>query len=136
MTSAAPETPSRAPELRGRGSRDRLAHRQTVRQPPVGPLSARIAASEGVPTPPPIDPDRWRARGVGSGFGNVKVATPEPASHDITQYLAGSPVEAVYMWASIANLPEELAVRQVQTTCSRLASLLRNGDSNENGTQQ
>jgi len=79
----------------------------------------------GRPPPRPVDPERVRAREPTSGpLGSFLFGTPEQVATRIRTMVADAPVEAVYLWASIAGMPEDLVVRNVHTICTRLAPLL------------
>jgi alkanesulfonate monooxygenase SsuD/methylene tetrahydromethanopterin reductase-like flavin-dependent oxidoreductase (luciferase family) len=78
----------------------------------------------GRPAPKPIDPDQWRARGVGAGFDNFLLATPGDAAKAITDFLDGTPVETVFFWASLAGMPEAMVTRHIQTICGPLRAAL------------
>jgi hypothetical protein len=51
--------------------------------------------------------------------------TPEGMADRLRRRTAGAPVETVFLWASIAGMPEDLVARNVRTICTRLAPLLR-----------
>jgi alkanesulfonate monooxygenase SsuD/methylene tetrahydromethanopterin reductase-like flavin-dependent oxidoreductase (luciferase family) len=74
--------------------------------------------------PRPIDPERSRERGLTSGPGDLLYATPDDAAPQIAAYLSGSPVETVFLWASLAGMPQEMVARNIRTICTRLAPLL------------
>jgi alkanesulfonate monooxygenase SsuD/methylene tetrahydromethanopterin reductase-like flavin-dependent oxidoreductase (luciferase family) len=77
------------------------------------------------PIPRPIDPDRLRGhQPFSSPLGYFVHGTPEDVAQSIKAAVADAPVEAVYLWASIAGMPEDMVVRHVQTICTRLAPLL------------
>jgi alkanesulfonate monooxygenase SsuD/methylene tetrahydromethanopterin reductase-like flavin-dependent oxidoreductase (luciferase family) len=77
------------------------------------------------PVPRPIDPERSRTRGLTQGLGNLHYGTPEEAAVAIKTHLDGVPVDTVFIWASLAGMPEDVVVRHVQTLCSRLRPLLQ-----------
>jgi alkanesulfonate monooxygenase SsuD/methylene tetrahydromethanopterin reductase-like flavin-dependent oxidoreductase (luciferase family) len=76
------------------------------------------------PAPKPIDPDRWRTRGLGPSHNNFLYATPSVAAEAIAAHVAGTPIETVWFFASIAGMPEDVVARHVQTICTRLAPML------------
>jgi hypothetical protein len=45
----------------------------------------------------------------------------------IMDYAGEAPVHTVWLGASVAGLPDDLAVRHVQTICTRLRPLLKEG---------
>ena len=77
------------------------------------------------PAPRPVDPERSRERGLTPGMGNLLYATPEEAAPQLRAYVADLPVETVYVWASLAGMPEDVVLRHVQLLCTRLAPLLQ-----------
>jgi alkanesulfonate monooxygenase SsuD/methylene tetrahydromethanopterin reductase-like flavin-dependent oxidoreductase (luciferase family) len=77
------------------------------------------------PIPRPVDPDRLRARDEARGpLNRIVYGTPEEVAADILGATAGAPVATVFLWASIAGMPHELAARHVQTICNELAPRL------------
>lgn len=76
------------------------------------------------PLPPPIDPERYRERGLGFRMGNFAFGTPERIAEDLRQALADVPADTVFVMASIAGMPEDVAVSHVETLCGRLRPLL------------
>jgi len=79
------------------------------------------------PTPRPVDPDKVRARALSGPLSGFLHATPEDAAARIRGLVAGAAAETVFLWASIAGMPEEMAARHVQTICTQLAPLLADG---------
>lgn len=77
------------------------------------------------PVPPPVKPERWRARGVSAAPGHFLHATPEQAAADIRAYLGDAPVETVWFFATLGGMPEEMVRRHVTTLCTELAPRLR-----------
>lgn len=78
----------------------------------------------GRPAPRPIDPDRWRAPAPDGGPPRFGVFTPEEAAAHVRSLTDGLPVTQVYLWASIAGMPDDLAARHVELACTRLRALL------------
>lgn len=78
----------------------------------------------GAEPPRPINADRWRARGLSSAPGHFLFATPEEAARDIKAYVADTPIETVWFFASLSGMPEEAVRRHVTTLCTRLAPLV------------
>ncbi|MFI6985091.1 LLM class flavin-dependent oxidoreductase [Embleya sp. NPDC050154] len=74
--------------------------------------------------PRPIDPYRWRARGLSAAPGHFLHATPEDAAREIRAYVADTPIETVWFFASLSGMDEEMARAHVTTLCSRLAPLV------------
>jgi hypothetical protein len=77
------------------------------------------------PPPRPVDPDRLRARGPGAGpMSYYLFGTPEQVAAAITEHCSGAPAETVWLWGSVAGLPEDMVARHVETICTRLRPLL------------
>jgi alkanesulfonate monooxygenase SsuD/methylene tetrahydromethanopterin reductase-like flavin-dependent oxidoreductase (luciferase family) len=77
------------------------------------------------PTPRPIDMDQLRQRSTrGSALDYFMFGTPDSVARQIRDYTAGGPVETVFIWASIAGMPEPMVARHVQTICTKLRSCL------------
>ncbi len=77
------------------------------------------------PVPRPVDPERLRARGPDAGpMSYFLFGTPEEVAKTIAEYVGDAPVRTVWLGASVAGLPEDLAARHVQTICTRLRPLL------------
>jgi alkanesulfonate monooxygenase SsuD/methylene tetrahydromethanopterin reductase-like flavin-dependent oxidoreductase (luciferase family) len=55
----------------------------------------------------------------------LQVLTPEAAVRVIRERTAGLPVEHVYVWASIAGMPDDLVERNIELVCSAVAPALR-----------
>lgn len=82
-------------------------------------------ATPGAPAPK-VDVEALRGKADGGRqLGTFMMATPEDAAKRIRSSIADAPVTNIYLWASIANLPEKMAVRNVQTIFGKLAPLLR-----------
>jgi alkanesulfonate monooxygenase SsuD/methylene tetrahydromethanopterin reductase-like flavin-dependent oxidoreductase (luciferase family) len=77
------------------------------------------------PLPRPIDPEKWRETGLSAtGVGQFLYGTPQDVADAIRAYVAGLPVEGVFLWASLAGMPEEMVARQVQLIAGKLRPLL------------
>jgi len=77
------------------------------------------------PVPRPVDPDRLRARGPGRGsLSYYLFGTPEQVAAGIREHTASAPVETVWLWGSVAGMPEDMVARHVGTICTRLRPLL------------
>jgi alkanesulfonate monooxygenase SsuD/methylene tetrahydromethanopterin reductase-like flavin-dependent oxidoreductase (luciferase family) len=82
----------------------------------------------GSPAPRPVDPERLRTRGPDAGpMSYFLFGTPEEVAMAIRDYRGDAPVHTVWLGASVAGLPEDLAARHVQTICGRLRPLLKEG---------
>jgi alkanesulfonate monooxygenase SsuD/methylene tetrahydromethanopterin reductase-like flavin-dependent oxidoreductase (luciferase family) len=79
----------------------------------------------GQQAPRPVDPERLREKDpFQNPIGYFLYGSPEEVAQSIKFAVADAPVETVYLWASIAGMPEDTVVRNVQTICTRLAPLL------------
>jgi alkanesulfonate monooxygenase SsuD/methylene tetrahydromethanopterin reductase-like flavin-dependent oxidoreductase (luciferase family) len=82
----------------------------------------------GNPVPRLVDPERLRTRGPEAGpMSYFLFGTPEEVAKAIGEYAGDAPVHTVWLGASVAGLPEDLALRHVQTICTGLAPLLKEG---------
>lgn len=70
------------------------------------------ALSRGRSAPAGTTADELRLRG-----GGPRVVTPEDAVALIRRSSAGLPVQHVYVWASIAGMPDDLADRHLELVC-------------------
>lgn len=77
------------------------------------------------PVPRPVDPERWRETGLAAtGVGQFLYGTPETVAEAIGSYVKGLPAEGVFLWASLAGMPEEMVARQVRLIAETLRPLL------------
>jgi alkanesulfonate monooxygenase SsuD/methylene tetrahydromethanopterin reductase-like flavin-dependent oxidoreductase (luciferase family) len=76
------------------------------------------------PLPKPVDPDKLRSRDIGAVLGSFLFGTPAEVADRITEHSAGAPVETVFLFASLAGMPEDMVARHVQAICGKLAPLL------------
>jgi hypothetical protein len=82
----------------------------------------------GQPVPRPVEPERLRARTESRGpLDRIFHGTPDQVAADILESSSGAPVETVFLWASIAGMPEEMIARHIRTICTKLAPLLDDG---------
>ena len=79
----------------------------------------------GAPQPRPVDMDRLTNSARPGPVGSFTYGSPEYVAGQIRAKTAGAPVKTVYLWGTIAGMPEEMARRNVTTICNRLAPLLR-----------
>jgi hypothetical protein len=54
----------------------------------------------------------------------LRVLTPDDAVAAVREATDGSPVEHVYLWASVAGMPDDLVERHVELLCGRVAPAL------------
>lgn len=83
------------------------------------------AEGTGAPPPPPVDVEKFRTAGTEAGMAAFLLATPEEAAKRIKAYVADAPVKHIHMWASIAGMPEKMAMKHIETLCTKLAPLLK-----------
>ena len=77
------------------------------------------------PPPRPVDPERLRSREQGRNpLDTVVYGTPGDVAAGIRASTAGVPAETVFLWASIAGMPEDVVAENVRTICTKLAPLL------------
>ena len=77
------------------------------------------------PVPKPIDPERWRAPGRDGAPPRFQVLTADDAARALRERTDGLPVEHVYLWASIAGMPDDLVERHVELVAGTLAPMLQ-----------
>ncbi|HEY8982974.1 MAG TPA: LLM class flavin-dependent oxidoreductase [Streptomyces sp.] len=90
--------------------------------------SYRAAAVEGTGAepPPPIQPEEL-IRGVDPDgpWGVLEILTPDAAAERIRRTVRDLPVRHLIFWASIAAMPDDLVVRNIELLSQKLAPLLR-----------
>ena len=80
------------------------------------------------PVPRPVDTERLRrSNRKAGGTGYFLIDQPSEVAQRILAMADGIPLKTIYLWASIAGMPEAMVMRHVQCICTRLAPLLRNG---------
>jgi alkanesulfonate monooxygenase SsuD/methylene tetrahydromethanopterin reductase-like flavin-dependent oxidoreductase (luciferase family) len=90
---------------------------------------AHMVQGTGAPTPRPVDPEKLRARPTGRGpLGSFVYGTPHDVATRIKDDTRGAPIETVFLWASIAGMPEVEVARGVRAICTGLAPLLADFD--------
>ncbi|WP_216898230.1 LLM class flavin-dependent oxidoreductase [Nocardia alni] len=72
----------------------------------------------------PFDPDAGRQRPL-SRPGAFWFDTPENLATRLRAWLADTPVDTVFLWASVGGMPEPMVERNVELIARRLAPLLR-----------
>lgn len=83
-----------------------------------------LVEGTGQRVPNAIDPERWRARGLGAAFNSFLLATPEEAAAALHQHVTNTPIETMWFFTDIAGMPEDLVVRHAETLVTKLAPLL------------
>ncbi|MET0988385.1 MAG: LLM class flavin-dependent oxidoreductase [Steroidobacteraceae bacterium] len=76
------------------------------------------------PIPRPVDPDLIRQRGK-TFLNPFFYGTAEHVAARIREQYGNTPVETLFLWASIAGMSEAMMAQHVQTVCTKLAPLLR-----------
>ena len=83
---------------------------------------AAAAAGTGRDAPKEITVEKLRGGAAQKGqIPGLRVLTPADAVSAIHDATDGSPVEHVYLWASVAGMPDELVERHVELTCTQVA---------------
>ena len=62
----------------------------------------------------------YRRPGAAANTSRLPVLTPEQATQEIRRRTDGLPVEHVYLWLSIAGMPDELVERQLELVIERV----------------
>jgi len=83
---------------------------------------AAAVAGSGRDTPKEITVEKLRSGAAQKGqIPGLRVLTPSDAVAAIREATDGAPVEHVYLWASVAGMPDELVERHVELTCTQVA---------------
>ncbi|MEX1218380.1 MAG: LLM class flavin-dependent oxidoreductase [Acidimicrobiales bacterium] len=83
---------------------------------------AAAVAGSGRDAPKEITVEKLRGGAAQKGqIPGLRVLTPTDAVSAIREATDGSPVEHVYLWASVAGMPDELVERHVELTCTQVA---------------
>jgi hypothetical protein len=83
---------------------------------------AAAVAGSGRDAPKEITVDKLRSGAAQKGqIPGLRVLTPSDAVNAIRETTDGSPVEHVYLWASVAGMPDDLVERHVELTCTQVA---------------
>ena len=79
----------------------------------------------GAPVPRPVDPDRIRNRPEeGRPFGAFAHDTPEAFAAKVGASVADAPVEEIFIWSSIAGMPEQMVADHIRLIATKLKPLL------------
>jgi len=77
------------------------------------------------PIPRPVDPDRVRGEAnKGKVLGAFVHDTPETFAQAVREYVADAPVEEIFLFASLAGMPEQMVADQIRLVATRLKPLL------------
>jgi hypothetical protein len=83
---------------------------------------AAAAAGSGRDAPKEITIEKLRGGALSTGqIPGLRVLTPTDAVAAIHEATDRSPVEHVYLWASVAGMPDDLVERHVELTCTQVA---------------
>lgn len=82
---------------------------------------AAAVAGSGRDAPKEITVEKLRSGMAQKGqIPGLRVLTPTEAVAAIREATEGAPVEHVYLWASVAGMPDELVERHVELTCTQV----------------
>ncbi|MCW2526891.1 MAG: luxA 2 [Pseudonocardiales bacterium] len=76
-----------------------------------------------IAVPRPVDVDRIRGN-TPKRLNYFWCETPSVVAANVAAYVGDAPVETVFVFASLAGMPEEMVIRHVQSVCSDLKPLL------------
>ncbi|CAB4556462.1 unannotated protein [freshwater metagenome] len=83
---------------------------------------AAAVAGSGRDAPKEITVEKLRGGAAQKGqIPGLRVLTPTDAVTAIREATEGSPVEHVYLWASVAGMPDDLVEHHVELTCTQVA---------------
>ena len=83
---------------------------------------AAAVAGSGREAPREITVEKLRGGAAQKGqIPGLRVLTPADAVTAIREATDGAPVEHVYLWASVAGMPDDLVDRHVELTCTQVA---------------
>jgi len=83
---------------------------------------AAAVAGSGRDAPKEITVDKLRSGAAQKGqIPGLRVLAPTDAVNAIREATDGSPVEHVYLWASVAGMPDDLVERHVELACTQVA---------------
>lgn len=86
---------------------------------------AAAVAGSGRDAPKEITVEKLRSGAAQKGqIPGLRVLTPADAISAIREATDDSPVEHVYLWASVAGMPDDLVERHVELTCTEVAPKL------------
>jgi len=90
--------------------------------PQLNSYRAAAVAGSGRDAPKEITVEKLRGGAAQKGqIPGLRVLTPTDAVSAIREATEGSPVEHVYLWASVAGMPDDLVERHVELTCTQVA---------------
>jgi alkanesulfonate monooxygenase SsuD/methylene tetrahydromethanopterin reductase-like flavin-dependent oxidoreductase (luciferase family) len=78
-----------------------------------------------MPIPRPVDPDRIRNQSdLGKVLGAFVHNTPDVVAQSVRNYVDDAPVGEVFLWSSIAGMPEQMVADHIQLIATKLKPLL------------
>jgi len=78
-----------------------------------------------MPIPRPVDPDRIRNESdLGKVLGAFVHNTPEVVAQSVRNYVDDAPVEEIFLWSSIAGMPQQLVAGHIRLVATKLKPLL------------
>lgn len=78
----------------------------------------------GQPAPRPVDLAKIVNSDQQGPLGSFSFGTPEHVAAQIRRNAGQAPVRTVFLWASIAGMPESVVMANIETICTKLAPLL------------
>ncbi len=75
----------------------------------------------GAELPAPIDPERLRRRGLTPGNLGILCAEPSVVAAELLSMVDGTPVDTVFLWASIAGMDEPTTIRHLRSVAAMAA---------------
>ncbi len=86
---------------------------------------AAAVAGTGHDAPKEITVEKLRSGAAQKGqIPGLRVLSPVDAVAAIRETTDGAPVEHVYLWASVAGMPDDLVERHIELTCTQVAPQL------------
>ncbi len=77
------------------------------------------------PIPRPVDPDRLIGKDPGKVLGSFMYGTADLVAQGIRDYVGDLDVDTVFLWASLAGMPEPMVAKALTSICTDLAPLLK-----------
>jgi hypothetical protein len=98
----------------------------------VNTYQALHAKADHVAAPVPWTADSLRERiEPGGKVLGLSVLSPDDAVKEITERTSGLPVAHVYLWASIAGMPDDIVQRHLELTFQTVAPAVLSGTSEQ-----
>ena len=103
---------------------ERTAHRLAPHLAHQLDSYARAKAGDGAPDPVPSDPEELAAEVLRPDTSGLAVRTVEAAVDLLRERSAGLPVEHLYLWGSVAGMPDELVAEHIGLAFGQVAPRL------------